>query len=102
MTIRVLRFIALGVLVASCARGASTASAPREMQIFLLTGQSNMAGRGKPTAQDSIANPRVLALDRTMAWVPAVDPLHWDKPAIVGVESERNAAVRGGAVSPPR
>ncbi|MFL5619201.1 MAG: sialate O-acetylesterase [Gemmatimonadaceae bacterium] len=55
------------------------------MQLFLLAGQSNMAGRGKVEAQDSVVNPRVLKLDRTMAWAPAVDPLHWDKPAIVGV-----------------
>ena len=93
MRIRFPRFITLGVLgtlVAACARGASTPGAPAEMQIFLLAGQSNMAGRGKPTAQDSVPNPRVFALDRTMAWVPALDPLHWDKPAIVGVGPGRS------------
>ena len=83
--------VALVVLAARCAAGTpATTGAPGEMQVFLLAGQSNMAGRGKPTAQDSVANPRVLALDRTMAWVPAVDPLHWDKPAIVGVGPGRS------------
>jgi hypothetical protein len=86
------RFIALGVAgLAACSSGrtsatsARPASAPSGMQLFLLAGQSNMAGRGKVEAQDSVASPRVLKLDRTMQWVPAVDPLHWDKPAIVGV-----------------
>jgi hypothetical protein len=65
-------------------------AASSELQLFLLAGQSNMAGRGKVEAQDSVVNPRVLKLDRSMAWVPAVDPLHWDKPALVGVGPGRS------------
>lgn len=90
MTLTILRrLVALGTLGAlgACARPAVSSSpvANARLQIFLLAGQSNMAGRGKVEAQDSIASARVLKLDRTMTWVPAVDPLHWDKPAIVGV-----------------
>lgn len=55
------------------------------LQVFLLAGQSNMAGRGTVDAQDRVVNPRVLALNESMKWAPAVDPLHWDKPALVGV-----------------
>ncbi|HEU4720261.1 MAG TPA: sialate O-acetylesterase [Gemmatimonadaceae bacterium] len=67
-------------------RPASTRSAAGSgMEIFLLAGQSNMAGRARVEAQDSVVNARVLRLDRNMTWVPAVDPLHWDKPAIIGV-----------------
>lgn len=44
-----------------------------------------MAGRGTVEAPDSVVEARVLRLDPRMQWVPAVDPLHWDKPAIVGV-----------------
>lgn len=61
-----------------------------ELQLFLLAGQSNMAGRGKVGEQDSVVNPRVLKLDQSMSWVPAVDPLHWDKPALVGVGPGRS------------
>ncbi len=53
--------------------------------LYLLAGQSNMAGRGVPAEQDKTAHPRVFALNRENRWVPAVDPLHFDKPAIVGV-----------------
>lgn len=49
--------------------------------LFLLVGQSNMAGRGVVEAQDQAVNPRVLMLNKEGRWVPAVDPLHFDKPA---------------------
>ena len=98
---RFVALVALGVLVPACAPGTSPATAaPSEMQIFLLAGQSNMAGRGTPTTEDSVPDPRVLALDRTMAWVPAVDPLHWDKPAIVGVGPGRSFALTVAAKEP--
>lgn len=53
--------------------------------LYLLVGQSNMAGRGKVTKQDQEPNPQVLMLNKKREWVPAVDPLHFDKPGIVGV-----------------
>jgi hypothetical protein len=71
-------------------RGNTASKSSTELQLFLLAGQSNMAGRGKVEAQDSVVNPRVLKLDRSMSWVPAVDPLHWDKPAVVGVGPGRS------------
>lgn len=49
--------------------------------LFLLVGQSNMAGRGIVEEQDKAANPRVLMLNKEGQWVPAVDPMHFDKPA---------------------
>jgi hypothetical protein len=51
-----------------------------QLHLFLLAGQSNMAGRGdiEPTDREPIAH--VIALDAHGEWVPAVDPLHWDKP----------------------
>jgi len=67
-----------------------TTQADTSLQVFLLAGQSNMAGRGVVEAQDRVVNPRVRRLDESMEWVPAVDPLHWDKPAIVGVGPGRS------------
>lgn len=52
--------------------------------LYLLVGQSNMAGRGQVEAQDKEAHPRVFALDRGNKWIPATDPIHFDKP-IAGV-----------------
>jgi hypothetical protein len=47
-----------------------------------------MAGRGTVEAQDRVVNPRVLMLDRRGEWVPAIDPVHFDKP-IAGVGPAR-------------
>ncbi|MCF7789061.1 MAG: sialate O-acetylesterase [Prosthecobacter sp.] len=52
-----------------------------KFHLFLLVGQSNMAGRGVVEAQDKVVNPRVLMLSKEGKWVPAVDPLHFDKAA---------------------
>lgn len=52
--------------------------------LYLLVGQSNMAGRGKVAAEDKVANPRVLALSKDNRWQFAVDPIHFDK-SVAGV-----------------
>lgn len=49
--------------------------------LFLLVGQSNMAGRGVVEEQDKVVNPNVLMLSKEGKWVPAMDPMHFDKPA---------------------
>ena len=49
--------------------------------LYLLIGQSNMAGRGKVEKEDMTAHPRVFALNKADEWVPAIDPLHFDKPS---------------------
>jgi len=56
-----------------------------QVHLFLLIGQSNMAGRGKVAEQDLKPHPRVVTFNKAQQWVPAVDPLHFDKPNAVGV-----------------
>jgi hypothetical protein len=54
-----------------------------KVELFLLAGQSNMAGRGaiKDLAPaDAAADSHVWALNKEGAWQPAMDPVHWDKP----------------------
>lgn len=53
--------------------------------LYLLIGQSNMAGRGPVDAESKQADPRIVMLDSFNNWVPATDPVHFDKPAMVGV-----------------
>jgi hypothetical protein len=53
--------------------------------LYLLIGQSNMAGRGVPDVESKQQNPQILMLDSNNRWVPATDPVHFDKPAIIGV-----------------
>ncbi|RCR70612.1 sialate O-acetylesterase [Larkinella punicea] len=59
--------------------------APPRLQLFLLIGQSNMAGRGVPEAEDQQPNPHIWMLTKEQTWVPARDPMHFDKPAVIGV-----------------
>ena len=59
----------------------ATPPAKESFHLFLLVGQSNMAGRGTVEEQDRMPHPRVLMLNRTDAWVTAIDPLHFDKAA---------------------
>lgn len=53
--------------------------------LFLLIGQSNMAGRGAVEAQDLIGDRRIVKYNRNREWQVARDPLHWDRPNTVGV-----------------
>lgn len=73
---------------------------PREkFHLFLLVGQSNMAGRGTIEPGDQTPHPRVLMLDKTGDWVPAVDPMHFDKSA-AGVGLGRTFAIQLAAAKP--
>jgi len=44
-----------------------------------------MAGRGVPDAESEQQNPQILMLNSNNRWVHASDPVHFDKPAIIGV-----------------
>lgn len=75
----------LVALLCTCTLTLSHASAPQKMQLFLLIGQSNMAGRGKVEACDQVASSQIWMLDKQNCWVAAKDPLHFDKPKVAGV-----------------
>lgn len=70
------------MVLAAFANEDSAASPAGPLDLFLLAGQSNMAGRG-PVAdllpEDRIPDPGIWALTGTGEWRPAADPLHWDK-----------------------
>jgi hypothetical protein len=54
------------------------------LHLYLLVGQSNMAGRGMVDEESKKSDPRILMLTKELQWQPATDPLHFDKP-IAGV-----------------
>lgn len=56
-----------------------------KLHLYLLIGQSNMAGRGVVENAEQQPHPRVLKFTKENAWAPATDPLHFDKPTIAGV-----------------
>jgi Carbohydrate esterase, sialic acid-specific acetylesterase len=85
-------FLRRSILILSlslCATAASAAEPvklpPKEkLHLYLLIGQSNMAGRGVVEAQDKVPHPRILMFTKESDWAPATDPLHFDK-AVAGV-----------------
>ncbi|MBT6461841.1 MAG: sialate O-acetylesterase, partial [Opitutae bacterium] len=61
----------------------ATPKIPKEdFHLYLLVGQSNMAGRGKVSEEDRKPHPRVHMFTKGQAWKPAVDPIHFDKPGV--------------------
>ncbi|MFH5181877.1 sialate O-acetylesterase [Paenibacillus sp. TAB 01] len=76
---------------------------PDRMKLFLLIGQSNMAGRGELTGSEPAAAEGIWTLAQDLTWKPAADPLHFDKPDIVGVGPGLSFAeqlVQGGFPQP--
>jgi hypothetical protein len=87
--IPVRRFITTIMLSLSILSTLSAAENPKlpakkDFELYLLIGQSNMAGRGKVEDADKVPHPRVFMFTKTNTWAPATDPLHFDKP-IAGV-----------------
>ena len=81
--------------------------AQKSLHIFVLAGQSNMAGRAEVGEIDRTPHPRVLTLNADDEWVIAIDPLHSDKPKVAGVGpglafakeiADRNPHIRVGLV----
>ena len=83
----------LGVALPAIAQSSQAkSSAPKNLHLFLLVGQSNMAGRGEIEDGDRVPIEHVFALNARGEWVAAVDPVHWDKPS-AGVGLARAFAV---------
>lgn len=53
--------------------------------LFLLIGQSNMAGRAPILPSTSDPNDKIWMIDSNDNWVAAKNPIHFDKPTAVGV-----------------
>ena len=51
----------------------------KDLDLYLLIGQSNMAGRGKLTAENRISSGRIYKLDAQGKWQQAEEPIHFDK-----------------------
>jgi hypothetical protein len=77
--------IALALSFGFASQPEKTAPKPKKL-IFLLLGQSNMAGRGVVSEEyKALKHPRVMMLDQAGEWVLAQHPIHFDKPKVAGV-----------------
>jgi hypothetical protein len=54
--------------------------------VFILAGQSNMAGRGFVEPKDTLPSPRVLTINAKGQVILAKEPLHFYEPAMAGLD----------------
>jgi len=59
---------------------------PDSLYVFIMAGQSNMAGRGFVEPQDTLSNKRILTIDKSMKWIYAKEPLHFYEPSLTGLD----------------
>lgn len=76
---------ALLVIPSAVLIGSTNQIPSSQIEIYLLIGQSNMAGRGVIDAESLETDARVLCFNKKNSWELAKDPLHFDKPTAVGV-----------------
>ena len=75
------------ILAIACAFSLMTCTPKKEKWIFILAGQSNMAGRGVVEPQDTITDPRIFTINDSMKVALAKEPLHFYEPTLAGVGS---------------
>ncbi len=98
LVIRIIIFMAvLSAALRVAAQEGRTLNFPRTTQyieqmppadkvwLFVLAGQSNMAGRGVVEPSDTLPHPRVFTVTPDKRWALAKEPLHLYQPALTGL-----------------
>jgi hypothetical protein len=57
-----------------------------DLWVFLLAGQSNMAGRGQVEPMDTIPDSRILSINKSGDLILAKEPLHFYEPSLTGLD----------------
>lgn len=74
-------FLSFLSMTASAETNSAVKLPPKQkLKIYLLMGQSNMAGRGEVEEPDKTPHPRVLAFNRSNEWELAVEPVNRGEP----------------------
>jgi hypothetical protein len=58
----------------------------RDVWVFILAGQSNMAGRGFVEPQDTVPDPRILSINENNEIILAKEPLHFYESNLAGLD----------------
>jgi Carbohydrate esterase, sialic acid-specific acetylesterase len=58
----------------------------KDTWVFIMAGQSNMAGRGQVEPQDTIPNERLLTINAKSELIVAKEPLHFYEPNLTGLD----------------
>ena len=86
MRIAVLLFTLLCIKMDSFSQPVRTGSSKQNTWVFIMAGQSNMAGRGTIEPQDTIASPRVFSINAAGQLIRALEPLHFYEPTRTGLD----------------
>ncbi|VBB48567.1 Beta-N-acetylhexosaminidase, family GH20 (modular protein) [uncultured Paludibacter sp.] len=57
-----------------------------KLWIFIMAGQSNMAGRGWVSPYDTVPRPNIITINSKNEWVLAKEPLHFYQPNLTGLD----------------
>jgi hypothetical protein len=60
--------------------------AKENVWVFIMAGQSNMAGRGIVEPKDTIADKRILSINKEGSLIFAKEPLHFYEPNLTGLD----------------
>ena len=64
----------------------SNVPAKENVWVFVMAGQSNMAGRGLVEPQDTVSSKRILTINRNGQLIFAKEPLHFYEPVLTGLD----------------
>lgn len=71
----------------SCKSGKQNVkTSPNQTWVFVMAGQSNMAGRGIVEAQDTVTNERILTINKDYQIIKAKEPIHFYEPNLKGLD----------------
>lgn len=54
--------------------------------VFIMAGQSNMAGRGLVAPQDTVPQQNIITINDKNEWIQAKEPLHFYQPNLTGLD----------------
>ena len=60
--------------------------AKHNLWVFMLAGQSNMAGRGFVEPGDTLPNSRIITISKNNKWILAKEPLNFYQPNLTGLD----------------
>ncbi|RFS13650.1 sialate O-acetylesterase [Emticicia sp. C21] len=84
---KILPAIVIFIALYACKSGKQNASvAQKQTWVFIMAGQSNMAGRGIVEAQDTITNERILTINKDNQVIKAKEPIHFYEPNLKGLD----------------
>lgn len=99
MTLPLLRWMAAAICI--CLSAPVAAEEVPSLHIYVLMGQSNMAGRDTADMEGQPPDPRILTLDAANHWVVAKDPVHAKTSSIAPGVGPSMAFAREMLVSAP-